>query len=150
MGHLVRDLRSGSKVSILDFKQCGAATAAPHSNDNRGLTVFTTFAPKSRFFSACVAGAGIKPGASAPGLNTKQLSSPRMRVTDACHAMAVMNAQTSCRPLHGLLNPLIKNLGLTPQALCLRLLRRLLSVRSALCEESVSMLESLGLCRESA
>jgi hypothetical protein len=71
---------------------------------------------------ACEAGDSIKPGAQAPGSRLEKAIEPVKRAT-AWNLQAV----TRCRGLSWLSNA---NLGLAPQALCCRLLRRL---RTAAC-----------------
>jgi hypothetical protein len=69
-------------------------------------------------FLACEAGVSIKPGAQAPGSNRIQGHEP------AIAGESLKNVDAAAR-FTGSTAPLIVDLGLTPQALCLRLLRRL-------------------------
>ena len=73
---------------------------------------------------ACEAGASIKPGAQAPGSKHNRFFKPA-NAGDSPNRDKMILMAANCRPFHGLGIRLILILGLAPQALCSRLLRRL-------------------------
>jgi len=73
----------------------------------------------SKIFSACKAGASVKPGALAPGW-VRPICQPVITGDSTLFISAFAR-------IRGLLTNLIAFLGLTPQALCFHLLRRLRS-----------------------
>ena len=74
-------------------------------------------------FSACETGESIKPGALAPGSIDQEFRSPRMRATAQGGTMRGRGNMPYLSPIFmGSRSNLPTSLGLTPQALCFRLL----------------------------
>ena len=67
-----------------------------------------------------IAGESIKPGASAPGMIVRNFMEPA-NAGDSPNKTKTLRP-ILCRPLHGLASNREQPLGLTPQALCFRLL----------------------------
>jgi len=83
-------------------------------------------AKQAACFEACEAGGSIKPGAQAPGSKHNRGFKPANAGDGPNRDKSLMILMAAnCRPFHGLEIRLILILGLAPQALCSRLLRRL-------------------------